>query len=249
MKLHDKEIFAGRTMNKQITKLQAHTDQLVSCLLGLKEKYAFLRPMLFDGKIVKHFGSGERRRGFESIKYSLFYGCAQDIARITLDNDKRTPSICGIITPLLINTGLLDELCVRYSSWGYIVRETDDAELRAALESHLAEETELRRQKFHATFNKLIADWDAFKVKQSTDAFKIIRDKLTAHLELHLCSDDVYRITDIAKLGLKWRDLGEAIKDVEIMITALNSIVRNAGFAMEDFDEGLEKAIQGYWAK
>lgn len=98
-------------MNKQITKLQAHTDHLLSCLLGLKEKYAFLRPMLFDDEVVKCYGNGERYRGFESIKYSLFYACVQDLARMTLDTDKRTPSIAGFITSMQANPQLLEELC------------------------------------------------------------------------------------------------------------------------------------------
>jgi hypothetical protein len=35
-------------MKSQIAKLDAHTDHLVGCLFGMKEKYAFLEPLLFD---------------------------------------------------------------------------------------------------------------------------------------------------------------------------------------------------------
>jgi len=235
------------TVKDQVTKLQAYTDHLLSCLLGLKEKYAFLRPMLFDEEVVKYYGNGERYRGFESIKYSLFYACAQDLARLALDTDKRTPSIAGIISPLQANPKLLEDLCNRYSSWGYVVPETDDDEMRLALEQHLAKETEERRKKFYEMYNELNISWESFNNKLSTNAFKTIRDKLTAHLELHLAADGVYRTTDIATLGLKWRDLEDGINDADKMVELLNVIVRNAGFAMEDFDEKLKKAVDGFW--
>lgn len=121
--------------------------------------------------------------------------------------------------------------------------------MRVALQQHLAKEVEERRQKFYGMYNELNVVWEAFNNKSSTNTFKTIRDKLTAHLELHLAADGVYRTTDIATLGLKWRDLEDGIYDVEKMVELLNVIVRSAGFAMEDFDEKLEKAVDGFWGR
>ncbi|MSM39510.1 MAG: hypothetical protein GJT30_07810 [Geobacter sp.] len=236
-------------MNKQILKLQSHTDHLLSCLLGLKEKFAFLRPMLFDEETVQQYGNGDRFRGFESIKYSLFYGCAQDLARMTLDTTERTPSIAGIIASLQANPHLLRELRIMYSEWGYgvPVNDSGDEEIKAALEQLHEREKEKRRQKFDAMCNELNTAWEAFKAKPSTKAFRIIRDRLTAHLELRRGEDGVYRPIDIATLGLTWGDLGESIRDVDKMVELLNAIVRNAGFVMEEFDEKLDEAVKGFW--
>jgi hypothetical protein len=234
-------------VKNQITRLQAHTDHLLNCLLGLKEKYAFLHPMLFDQEVVKVYGNGERYRGFESVKFALFYACAQDLARLALDTDKRTPSIVGIISPLKTDPELLEELCIRYSTWGYVVPETVDSDVRVALEQNIVNETEERRKTFYGMYNALNLSWDAFNNKSSTNAFKTIRDKLTAHLELHLSADGVYLTTDISTLGLKWRDLEDGINDAEIIVKLLNDIVRSANFAMENFNEELKKAVCGFW--
>ena len=58
-------------MKQKIQKIQGHTDQLLGCYLGLKKKYALLKPMLEDRKVQEIFGSGAKRDGFETILYAL----------------------------------------------------------------------------------------------------------------------------------------------------------------------------------
>lgn len=79
-------------MRERAQKLKAHTEQLLDLFLQLKENYAFLEPMLFDRDVVSTYGSGHKARGFNAIKFSLFYACAQDLAKLAFDSDRRTPS-------------------------------------------------------------------------------------------------------------------------------------------------------------
>jgi hypothetical protein len=44
-------------MPTQIEKLQAHTEHLLDGFITLRERYAMLRPMLHDKKVVKNKGS------------------------------------------------------------------------------------------------------------------------------------------------------------------------------------------------
>lgn len=51
-------------MKELVEKLEGHTDHLLGCYLGLYEKYAFLKPMLFDNEVVSKFGTRSKARVF-----------------------------------------------------------------------------------------------------------------------------------------------------------------------------------------
>ena len=79
-------------MPTQIERLEAHAAHLLDAFIQLRERYALLEPMLF-GETVSKGGSGKQGRGFSILKHSLFLSCSQDIAKLTLDDDNRTPSL------------------------------------------------------------------------------------------------------------------------------------------------------------
>src|SRR3990167_6171690 len=84
-------------MPSQIEKLEAHASHLLDAFIRLTERYSLLDPMLFDSEVPKSRGSGAQARGFLTLRHSLFLSCSQDIAKLTLDSDKRTPSIKSLI--------------------------------------------------------------------------------------------------------------------------------------------------------
>ena len=88
------------SMRERVQKLKAHTEQLLDLFLELKENYAFLEPMLFDRDVVSTYGSGDKARGFNAIKFSLFYTCAQDLAKLAFDRYPQTPSIAKLVQAL-----------------------------------------------------------------------------------------------------------------------------------------------------
>ena len=84
-------------MPPQAEKLKAHASHLLDAFIRLRERYSLLDPMLCDPDVPKLRGSSASARGFLTLRHSLFLTCAQDIAKLTLDSDKRTPCIKGLM--------------------------------------------------------------------------------------------------------------------------------------------------------
>lgn len=103
-------------MPSQIEKLEAHASHLLDAFIRLRERYAILEPMLFDQEVVKVHGSGKQAHGFNILRHSLFLSCSQDIAKLSLDSDERTPSVRNIVAKLQ-DSELCKVLEDRYAIW------------------------------------------------------------------------------------------------------------------------------------
>src|SRR5690349_623413 len=148
-------------MPTQTEKLEAYAAHLLDAFIALKERYAMLEPMLFQRRTVEERGTKERARGFSILRHSLFLTCAQDIAKLTLDKDDRTPSIRNIVTRLE-DESLRKTFEDQYSVW-VLPSSTDepDPEVAAALRRLEKQERLERRDQFRAHYEELIALWTA----------------------------------------------------------------------------------------
>ncbi len=218
-------------MKDQIAKLVGHTDHLLGCFLGLKQKYAFLLPMLTDEQIIQRHGSGMKIEGFLTIRHALFWGCVQDVVNLSLDEDERTPSITNIMEEVS-----RDE-----------VRQSLRQALKAAIKGWDADEQEQQSTVLDEKHKTLLSNWENFQKQPWLIGFKTVRDKLTAHLELKLV-DNEYSLTDVSALGLTWGDLGKALDLLQPIVLDLNRIVRNAGFAIDDFELSLRDSSSAFWS-
>jgi hypothetical protein len=233
-------------MPSQIERIQAHASHLLDAFILLRERYAMLHPMLFEQEVAKHFGSYERSRGFRTLRHSLFLSCAQDIAKLTLDNDKRTPSIGNIVGALDDNT-LCNSLRTSFSEWVIpsIENETDP-EIAAAIRMWEQQEAIDRGQQFDNHLSKAKALWGELSSNSSIKGFVTIRDKVSAHTEVRLVADK-YQFVDIGELGIKWSDIKAAIELMQQLVELIGLIVRNAGFAWDMLDEQLDQSAKGFW--
>ena len=135
-------------MPSQSEKLKAHASHLLDALIRLRERYSLLDPMLFDPEVPRQRGSGMQARGFLTLRHSLFLSCAQDIAKLTLDSDSRTPSIKKLMSSLddaiLCNT-LREEFAIWESP---SVEEETDPEIIEALRRMELRQQDQRRAQF-----------------------------------------------------------------------------------------------------
>lgn len=134
-------------MPTQIEKLEAHASHLLDAFIQLCQRYAMLDPMLFDKTVIANHGSGKRARGFNVLKQSLFLSCAQDIAKLTLDDDPRTPSLKNNIGALT-NGALRHALREQFAIWKTPLAEdeTDPEVLEALGRMELREQAQRRAQ-------------------------------------------------------------------------------------------------------
>ena len=149
-------------------------------------------------------------KGYHILRQSLLLSCSQDIAKLCLDKDDRTPSIKNLVTPLT-EVAVRDALRDEFSVWGLArTAEDDDPDIAAALQRiELREESE-RRTQFEDLLCELTDTWAALSKRPALDSFATIRDKLTAHTEVRYVADK-YQLIDIESLGLKWQDLKDTI--------------------------------------
>ena len=233
-------------MPTQIEKLQAHASHLLDAFIQLRERYALLEPMLFNESVAKERGSGRQARGFLVLKNSLFLSCAQDIAKLTLDDDERTPSLANVICALSddnLRARLKEQFALRKSP---LAETEDDPEVLEALRRwELSEEVE-RREQFDALYCEATHLWAKLSTSALIKGFRTIRDKVTAHTEVRFVADK-YQFVDIGTLGIKWGDLRTVIGEMQRLVEFLGQLVRSAGFAWDALDSQLTKAAQEFW--
>ncbi len=233
-------------MPSQLEKLQAHASHLLDAFLALRERYAILDPMLSHEHVPKTRGSGKQYRGFMILRHSLFLSCVQDIAKLSLDNDNRTPSLRNLVTAL-DDPILVKALREQFAMWHLplIEKETDPEIVEALRLIDLRDETERRAQ-----FDEILAStrikWTELSKSPFMNGFLIIRDKITAHTEVQFVADK-YQFVDIGALGAKLSDVKKAIDMMQALVKNLGLLIRNAGFAWEMLDEQLSKASHAFW--
>jgi hypothetical protein len=233
-------------MPTQLKKLEGHASHLLDAFIQLRQRYALLEPMLFDEKVPAVRGSGRQARGFLTLRHSLFLSCAQDIAKLSFDSDKRTPSIRNLMLAL-DDPNLTLSLCEQFSLLTVpSVEEETDQEIIAALQRIELREQGERRIQFEEILASARITWKELSTSGYMKGFLTIRDKVTAHTEVQHVADK-YLPVDIGTLGIKWADLRRAIETMQTLVEALGMVIRNAGFAWNVLDEQLSKAAKDFW--
>lgn len=231
-------------MPTRIEKLQAHSSLLLDSFIQLQERYALLEPMLFNVSVVKNKGSGKPARGFLILRHSLFLSCSQDIAKLTLDSDERTPSLFKLMRDLS-DKSVRDKLRELFAIWEIPIFE-DDLEIQEALHRiELREEAE-RREQFDTLFCEATTIWTKISTSSAMHGFKTIRDKISAHTEIRFVADK-YQFVDIGKLGIQWGEIGSTIHDMQKLIELTGLLIRNSNFAWDMLKDQLSQASQDFW--
>lgn len=234
-------------MPTQKDKLEAHASHLLDAFIQMRQRYSILAPMLYDDAVVANRGSGKRGMGFSILKHSLFLSCIQDIAKLTLDDDRQTPSLHNHIRELA-DDGVRQTLREQFAAWQLPAAEGEsDPEIIEALRRiELSEEAE-RGAQFDELYCEATGLWAALSTSPKMKSFQTIRDKVSAHTEVR-CVADRYQFVDISKLGIKWSDIKETIEQMQRLVEIIGMLIRNAGFAWESLDEQLNRASECFWS-
>jgi hypothetical protein len=232
-------------MPTQIEKLEAYAGHLLDAFILLREQYAMLDPILFDKDVIARHGAKGRARGFNVLTRSLFLSCAQEVAKLCMDSDERTPSIHNLVKALS-DDKVRGELRARYANWSISPVSETDPEIVAAIRKMQVEEYGERGQHFDRLYLELADLWAQLSTRAEMKAFMTIRDKVSAHSEIRYVADR-YQFVDVSSLGLKWGDLRQTVKMMQRSVELLGLLVRSAGFAWEMLDEQLAAASRDYW--
>jgi hypothetical protein len=233
-------------MPSKVEKLEAHASHLLDAFIALRERYALLEPMLFHEAVPRLRGSHKQARGFKILRHSLFLSTCQDIAKLSLDADPRTPSIRNLVHGLE-DPVARDELRERFSNWhAPLIEEETDPQIIEALGQMDLRETAENRIRFDQTYAETVVKYADLSANASVEACRTVRDKVSAHTEVRYVADK-YRLIDIADLGMKWGDLGTTIGQMQALVANLGLLIRNAGFAWDMLDDQLQTASTEFW--
>lgn len=229
-------------------KIEAHSSHLLTLFLQLRERYAILRPMLHDETVVKEYGSWKQAPGFKILKTSLFLSCCQDIAKLSMDRFDTTPSVCRLMT-LLASEPLRSSFRQRYRDNG---RSNIDQELDLAFrqveeeyEEHYANQ---RLSEFDSKYIEAVSRWAVFSESRELKAFLNIRNKVTAHTQIHFDGSE-YRSFDVGNAGITWGDLRQVMNELQALVELLSNLIRDSGFAWESLDKILAKSAGDFWCE
>ena len=216
----------------------------MDAFLALRQRFAVLDRMIRDEGVKHRYLLGSRAQGFRIVQDVFFVHCALELANIAMDTDKRAPSV-GQLIEMLDDEELRSSLREECASYKLPPGEHDD-EIREHIEKLEREEQTKRSDQFDATWTKVQADWERFRLADWSTGFKKLRDKHAAHRELEF-AEGQYRFIDLGKLGLKWGDLRVAVELLEELVLGLMALVLCADFQIESARKQFDKAAGDFW--
>jgi hypothetical protein len=223
--------------DQQLDKLKGHvlifSEEFRDLILG----FEMLVPAAENQELLKRFSRTERAHGLQIVRGSLIQECIIGITKLAYDPGSKNPTAGRLIETILslppqTQNKLKDAFSVPIKTMN---RPTTEADLLFWQEMEKMEIEELR-QAFDQYLPELQKEWQWFR--QHEKAFKELRDKRFAHLDVSLIGQE-YKL--VAVEGPAWTTVKEAvgrlINVAEILLTILHK-------KDEGFDQAVEIARQ-----
>jgi hypothetical protein len=234
-------------MQQRIEKVKARAEHLLDLFLALRGKYAMLKPLAFDPSLAKRVGSGPRATGYVILRNALYHSCIQDLVKLTLDTDRRSPSVSNLMKDL-VDSSVKASCREEYSRVPDPIHVGPGDPLPPELLAEIrSREEEQKSKQFDEIWEELSSRWSALAEDGRLQGFKVWRDKLIAHADLHH-TDGQYHLTDLSTLSLRWGDLGYLMEDLQEVVERVNLVARSASFAWTELDRQLQEASGGFWS-
>jgi hypothetical protein len=206
-------------MNKQIAKLEAEVEALLTSTIGAYQKFIFLCPMLENQKLHGRINKERNAYGFERLRLWLYWSLVQQLSNICSDTDSRSPSI-ATVTEKLKKDQLrkqLEEKCVKNN------RLFGEAEIRAD---------------FNRAYSDYVRRAEEMLSSRAVGGYKKIRNKLVSHHDRHF---------DVKNANVKIGDERKLLETLQVLVGHLLIIVRNTDHSWDSILRGEEKIARDFW--
>jgi hypothetical protein len=235
-------------MTPRLEKLSGHAHSLLDAFLGLRLNYALLRPLLGDpDSPVVLLPRGHFQLGVPALRATLFYACVLDVAKLSWDDDSRSPSLVNLISALR-DPAFLRILRDAHGNTVLTPREPGDADYEEALRRIDETRRESQIKHFDAVCDRVFEAWERFDSLPSKASFLTMRDKHVAHLEVRLQAGS-YLPVDIGTLGMRRGDLGAAISGMEGLVRDITEVFRMSDFQMTAAGEMFDRGGESFWSQ
>jgi len=169
--------------------------------------------------LVARMGREGKRDGFERLRNLLYWNLIQEIVKLTLDDDKRTPSLVNFL------------------------KKFYDEKIR----SELAEKAERNgSENFEGNFDLLLEKTKSLVEGESLKRFLTVRDKLISHNELRK-DEDKYSFLDLRTLNIEYGEERKAVEKLEEISKLMSSIVLNTSTSCEPCIEQEKANVCKFW--
>lgn len=208
------------SMNKEaLEKLTHFTEHFEILCLRLYSQYLFLRPMMVNDYLVARMGNEGKRYGFERLRELLYWNLIQEIVKLTLDDDDRSPSLKNFLKKFE-SEYLKSELCKRAEHNGSV--------------------------NFDKNYKRLFSEATSLVESDTLKGFLAVRDKLISHNELRK-DEEKYSFLDVGTLNLKYGDERKAVEKLEEISKLMSSIVLNLSRSWETYIEQEKADVCKFW--
>lgn len=179
-----------------------------------------------------------------TVKSALFFSCVQDIANLSKDKQKKTPSLVSIFNDLECER-VMDYFMNIYANSLDGVTEYTGMN-KKQLEARNVEDRNKRSAQFRKKYCDLKKEWKCFRDDKVVEAFEEIRNKRLSHLELKSVNGN-YISCDIKKFNLKWEDIGPLVNRMEYIVFELYEILACCSYDIETINETFSKRQVEFW--
>jgi hypothetical protein len=222
--------------DQQLNKLKGHVLIFSEEFRALILSFGMLSPIAENQELLKRFSGTKRAKGLEIVRWSLIQECIIGITKLAYDAEPQNPTAGRLIETILsLPSSTLNKLKDTFSVPIKAVLASDrpptEADLRVAHEMEKMDVPGLRH-----SFDQYLVELEKERewFSQHQEAFKNLRDKRFAHLDVKLVGKK-YKIAEVK--GPDWETVKEAVAHLinvaEILLTILHKK-----------DEGFEQAVE-----
>jgi len=205
------QIDVGKVIQQRIVKLDGHIRKCFDLLVVAHTQHAILQPMLGNQKLLDKIGREGKVRGFDSIRFTLYWSLVQSLVNIVADDDCRVPSILNF-RKHFADAQVKELLKENFSVWpSSITKDSYADELKDFLKQTDKQEEDERRQIFDSRYDKVMKQSEELLNSTALVSMKTIRDKIVSHNELKFFGGS-YKFVEPNDYGLKYGDEKEILE-------------------------------------
>jgi len=222
---------------------------MIGRLIVADQKLVMLNPLLFDKDLVGKWDGSYGAHGLNLLSMTLYFDLIRELTAISLDNDRRTPSIKNILRMLDAQdllTHLKHEYCKpRTLHWS---KDLDENSKNRLEEKHRKLDLAENEEGFNEIFYSVK---DGFKLLEASDLSERIhtsRDKIIAHYEMRR-DVEAPRLYGPSDFGLKWGDVEEYFESIKPIVTNLVLMLANEVYPLDEYRIQHAEVAYDFWHK
>jgi len=231
-------------MEKKIKKIEAYAKCLQEEFVYLRRRFAMLEPMIYDEDFINERSFWNKHVGFHTVRDTLIFACAKDIANICHDGGDRVPSFRSIRRLLSDKNFTVLEVLRE----NYVVRKGLTYFLNGVLTQYVQDYTErtMRSVEFDNLHTYFFGQSESLLKSKNLKSFVKIRNMVSAHTQVRVI-DGKYCINEIEDLGLEWDDMKNIIESIQKAVETVSLMCSIDAISLDALKTQAQQSALAFW--